>query len=128
MRIPLVALLLLGSAMLYAHTSVCRCELNGDRIDCEGGYHDGSGAVDETMRVIAYNGATLASGKLDAASRFSTPLPSQPFYILMDVGPGEVFEVDWRDIERMDREYFSTTKAGDVIGGPLDKQYKALDE
>ncbi|GAB0153358.1 hypothetical protein [Marinobacterium sp. BA1] len=122
MRIPLVALVFLTSAMAYAHTPVCRCELNGDRIDCEGGYHDGSSAVDETMRVIAYNGATLATGKLDTASRFSTPLPSQPFYILMDVGPGEAFEVDWRDIVGMSREHFSTTEAGDVIGSPLDKQ------
>lgn len=122
MRIPLAGLIFLASAMVYAHTPVCRCEMNGDRIDCEGGYHDGSSAVDETMRVIAYNGATLATGKLDTASRFSTLLPSQPFYILMDVGPGEVFEVDWRDIEGMDSEHFATVEAGDKVNGSLNKQ------
>lgn len=120
MRIPLVALIFLASAVVYAHTPVCRCEMNGDRIDCEGGYHDGSSAVDETMRVIAYNGATLAMGKLDNASRFSTPLPSQPFYILMDVGPGEAFEVDWRDIVGMDSEYFATTETGGRLDGSPD--------
>lgn len=108
MRISLAALVFLACAMVYAHTPVCRCELNGDRIDCEGGYHDGSSAAEETMRVIAYNGATLATGKLDTASRFSTPLPSQPFYILMDVGPGEVFEVDWRDIHGMTANLFDS--------------------
>ncbi len=122
MRFLLATLALLCSGIVYAHTPVCRCELNGDRIDCEGGYHDGSSAVDETMRVIAYSGSPLATGKLDAESRFSTPLPTQPFYILMDVGPGEVFEVDWRDIEGMDSGHFATTEAGDVIGSSLNKQ------
>lgn len=108
MRILLATLALLCSALLHAHTPVCRCELNGNRIDCEGGYHDGSSAADVTMRVIAYTGETLAIGKLDAASRFSTPLPSQPFYILMDVGPGEAFEVDWRDIHGMTANLFES--------------------
>lgn len=108
MRMVLAALALLCSATVYAHTPVCRCELNAGRIDCEGGYHDGSSAVDVTMRVIAYGGKTLATGKLDDASRFNTALPSQPFYILMDVGPGEVFEVDWTDIEGMESQYFQS--------------------
>lgn len=121
MRILLATLALLCSALLHAHTPVCRCELNGDRIDCEGGYHDGSSAVDVTMRVIGYGGETLATGKLDAESFFSTAAPNRPFYILMDVGPGEVFEVDWRDIEGMDSQRFTTTGAGGV-GGSLDGQ------
>ncbi|MFV0278246.1 MAG: hypothetical protein ACK5HY_13825 [Parahaliea sp.] len=106
MRILSAALALSCSAMVYAHTPVCRCELHGKQVDCEGGYHDGSGAADVTMRVIAYNGATLVTGKLDTASRFSTPLPGQPFYILMDVGPGEVFELDWRDIHGIAADLF----------------------
>jgi len=115
MRIPILVLALLCSAAVSAHTPVCLCELNGNRLDCEGGFHDGSGAVDVTMRVIAYGGETLVTGKLDDASRFSTPLPGQPFYILMDVGPGEVFEVDWRDIVGIDGQRFETTEAGDVV-------------
>lgn len=111
MRILAATLALLCSAAVHAHMPVCRCELKGDRIECQGGYHDGSSAVDVTMRVIAYNGQPLATGKLDTASRFRTALPDQPFYILMDVGPGEVFEVDWRDIhgiapDRMDDSQF----------------------
>ncbi|HCP78314.1 MAG TPA: hypothetical protein DIU11_11435 [Pusillimonas sp.] len=102
----LVAIALLCSAAVYAHTPVCHCELNDQRINCEGGYHDGSGAVDITMRVVAYGGETLETGKLNSNSRFSTALPTQPFYILMDVGPGEMVEVDWRDIEGMDSNHY----------------------
>lgn len=131
MRILLAAVTLLYSAMGYAHMPVCRCDLKGDRIDCEGGYHDGSGAVDVTMRVIAYGGGSLATGKLNKASRFSIGLPNQPFYILMDVGPGEIFEVDWRDIEGIEGRHFATTEAGSVPGGSLDDQWiggKGMDE
>lgn len=121
MRNLMLAVALFCSAAVYAHTPVCRCELNGDRIDCEGGYHDGSGAVDVTMRVVAYTGESLVTGKLDDASRFSTPLPGQPFYILMDAGPGEVFEVDWRDIVGIDGQHFATREAGDVGGSSNDQ-------
>lgn len=110
MKVPSFIVALLCSAAVYAHTPVCRCERNDNRIDCEGGYHDGSSAVDVTMRVITYTGESLAIGKLDNASRFSTALPTQPFYILMDVGPGEIFEVDWRDIEGMDKQHFQTNE------------------
>lgn len=112
MRILMLAVALFCSAAVYAHTPVCRCEFNDGQIDCKGGFHDGSGAADVTMRVIAYTGESLVTGKLDDTSRFSTALPSQPFYILMDVGPGEVFEVDWTDIEGMERQHFQT--AGQV--------------
>ncbi|MCR6651377.1 MAG: hypothetical protein NVV73_07730 [Cellvibrionaceae bacterium] len=98
MRFALLLLCLSGASAL-AHTPVCRCELNGQKIDCRGGFDDGSNAGGTTMRVISYSGDTLASGALDKNSRFSTKLPSETFYILMDVGPGEMFEVDWRDID-----------------------------
>ena len=60
-------------------------------------------------RVLAYSGETLADGVLDARSRFNTPLPGQPFYILMDAGPGEMFEVDWRDVVGIDQQHFDVT-------------------
>ena len=118
MRILVVAVVLLCCAAVHAHTPVCRCELNGNRIECEGRYDDGSSGASVTMRVVAYGGETLVTGKLDEASRFSTTLPTEAFYILMDVGPGEVFEVDWRDIEgidRIDRDSFTTTETEDVV-------------
>jgi len=112
MRIFLSAAALMCSVAVYAHTPVCRCELNGNQVTCQGGYHDGSKAVGVTMRVIAYSGEALAAGELDSASRFNTALPEQPFYILMDAGPGEVFEVDWQDIVGMAGDQFAATGAG----------------
>ena len=101
---------LLITSAVFAHTPVCRCVLNDNKIECEGGFHDGSDAVDVTMRVVSHGGEALATGKLDRQSRFTTLLPDIPFYILMDVGPGEMFEVDWRDIVGMDQQRFGTTK------------------
>lgn len=101
----------------YADTPVCRCVLIGSAIECEGGFHDGSSAVAVTMWVIAYSGETLTSGKLDRRSRFTTPMPDKPFYILMDVAPGEMFELDWRDIEGVDKSLFP---ADDVAGAGND--------
>lgn len=107
-------LLLLLGAMLcataaQAHTPVCRCQLEAQQISCQGGYDDGSSADGITMRVLAYSGETLADGVLDTRSRFSTPLPGQPFYILMDAGPGEMFEIDWRDVVGIDQQHFEVT-------------------
>lgn len=106
-----LCLLMLLPSLASAHTPVCRCTLNAQTILCEGGYHDGSGASDITMRVISYHGETLASGELNAQHQFITPLPGQPFFILMDVGPGEMFEVDWKDIYGMDRQHFAPSQA-----------------
>lgn len=38
-------------------------------------------------------------------------LPDQPFYLLMDAGPGHVFEVDWKDIDGINPELFATDAA-----------------
>ena len=62
--------LLLLPSLSNAHTPVCRCTLNAQTVLCEGGYHDGSGASDITMKVISYHGKTLANGKLNTELRF----------------------------------------------------------
>lgn len=113
MRTVLMFVALACSTAAFSHTPVCHCELNGGRIECEGAFHDGSNAVDVTMRVIAYTGETLITGKLDRRSRFTALLPDRPFYILMDVGRGEIFEVDWRDIDGLDRQSLYTGDAGE---------------
>lgn len=107
MKFALLPFALLCSAAVFAHTPVCRCELNSNQIDCEGGYHDGSKAAEVSMSVYAYSGEVLASGKLNKASRFTFPLPKQAFYVLMDAGPGEMFEVDWMDINGVSKGMFA---------------------
>lgn len=109
-RLPLLIALLCSTAA-FPHTPVCRCELNDNRIDCKGGYHDGSKAIDVSMSVTTYGGEVLATGKLNKDSRFNFSLPNQPFYVLMDAGPGEMFEVDWRDIAGIDPRRFNSNNA-----------------
>ncbi|RGP56107.1 hypothetical protein [Pseudomonas abyssi] len=109
MRLLLLLGALLCATAAQAHTPVCRCQLEAQQISCQGGYDDGSSADGIAMRVLAYSGETLADGVLDTRSRFSTPLPGQPFYILMDAGPGEMFEIDWRDVAGIDQQHFEVT-------------------
>lgn len=104
------------SSLALAHTPVCQCRLDGQQIACRGGYHDGSNAVDVTMTVYAYSGETLAAGRLNKDSRFGFALPDQPFYVLMDVGPGEMFEVDWRDIDGLAPTHFQAPLSPQTSG------------
>ncbi|MGC4027632.1 MAG: hypothetical protein QM696_01985 [Steroidobacteraceae bacterium] len=89
---------LLGPVLAQAHTPVCVCTLQDGQIVCKGGFHDGSRAQGVRIDVIAYDETLLVTGKLDAQSRFAFARPDRPFYVLMDVGPGEIAEVDWTDI------------------------------
>ena len=93
----IVTLLLCGPAI--DHTPVCRCELTGTDITCTGQFHDGSAANGIAMTVLDYDNTILVNDKLDKQSRLQFPLPKQPFYIIMDAGPGEMFEVDWKDVK-----------------------------
>lgn len=108
MKFIIFILALFTVVATWAHTPVCRCELEGQKVQCEGGYHDGSEAAGVSMKVITYNGQILATGQLSKQSRFDFTLPSQPFYVLMDVGPGEMFEVDWRDIHGIGKSTSAT--------------------
>lgn len=87
-----------------AHTPVCVCKVRAEQIVCEGGYHDGTRAQGVRIDVIAYDETLLVTGRLDAGSRFSFARPDRPFYVLMDVAPGEIVEVDWTDIAGIARE------------------------
>lgn len=113
MRLLLLCALVCTSAV-YAHTPVCRCQLNGEQIDCEAGYHDGSDAAGESMRLMSYSGEVLAEGELDEQSRFSVAMPKQAFYLLLDIGPGEVFEVDWRDVIGIAADSFPASTPDDL--------------
>ena len=106
MRVWLFFSTLLLCLTAYAHTPVCRCSLTDNQVICEGRFHDGSEAVGTPMTVISYQEQEIAHGELDKDSRFRVPLPDQAFYILMDAGPGEMVEVDWRDIQGIGKTRF----------------------
>jgi hypothetical protein len=96
-----VAVLALGafSSPALAHTPFCRCEM-ADRttIRCKGGFSDGTSAEGVKLDVIAYNETILLSRKFDARSTVEFKKPGGTFYILFDAGPGNVIDVDHREL------------------------------
>jgi len=114
-RLQLIAVaafsLVLLPGIAAAHTAVARCELHTDTVDCEAGFHDGSDAVGEQMKVLNYAGDIIAQGTLDQRSRFQFKLPAEPFYVLFDIAPGEMFEVEWMDIVGMPASQYTIETA-----------------
>ncbi len=78
-----------------AHHPVCRCRMeNAVTVVCTGGFSDGSGAPGVVIDVIADDGAVLVPGRLGADSTVRFRRPDQPFYVLLDAGPGHTVEID----------------------------------
>ncbi|MEP9317622.1 hypothetical protein ABKS89_10845 [Pseudomonas sp. LABIM340] len=95
--------LLLGlsaSAGALAHAPFCECTaLDADTIRCIGGFTDGSAAPGVTLDVMGADNQILIPGKLGADSSLTFKRPSGDFYILFDVGPGYMVEVDPSEIK-----------------------------
>lgn len=96
----LLPLLLLGAAgPALAHNPMCECKpVDGEQIECTGGFSDGSGAPGVTLDVIGYNEEILVPGKLGEDSRLIFKRPAGEFYVLFDAGPGHIVEIDHADI------------------------------
>ncbi|MDN7143145.1 hypothetical protein KC131_21085 [Pseudomonas sp. JQ170] len=96
----LVPLLLLGAAgPALAHNPMCECKpIDGEQIECTGGFSDGSGAPGVTLDVIGYNEEILVPGKLGDNSKLTFKRPEGEWYVLFDAGPGHVVEIDYADI------------------------------
>lgn len=93
------AALLMFSASALAHNPMCECKaIDARQIKCTGGFSDGSGAPGVTLDVIGYDETILVSGKLGADSTLTFRQPETEFYVLFDVGPGHVVEIDQADI------------------------------
>jgi hypothetical protein len=95
--------LLLGltaSAGALAHAPFCECTaLDIDTIRCVGGFTDGSAAPGVTLDVMSSDNQVLIPGKLGPDSSLTFKRPSGDFYILFDVGPGYMVEVDPSEIK-----------------------------
>ena len=81
------------------HIPIGKCWTESKSIICEGGESDGHPLLDALVEVISYDEKTLFSGKLDDQSRIRFQRPTGQFYILIDAGPGQVIELDWKDIK-----------------------------
>ncbi len=94
-----LALLLLISSRVSAHTPLCACYDNGDgTITCEGGFSDGSSAAGVGMRIENTGGDILLNGKMDADSEFSFSKPADTYRVIFDAGEGHVIEIQGSDI------------------------------
>ena len=95
-------LALLASAPAWGHSvhiPLGKCWVEAKQIACEGGESDGHPLLNAVVDVIRYDESQIFSGKLDDHSRIRFPKPAGEFYILIDAGPGQVIEIDWKDIK-----------------------------
>lgn len=99
-RTRLLPLLLLSAGnQALAHNPMCECKpIEGEQIECIGGFSDGSGAPGVTLDVIGYNEEILVPGKLGENSKITFKRPEGEFYVLFDAGPGHIVEIDHADI------------------------------
>jgi len=98
-RAWVAALLLCGAGAAHAHNPMADCKpVDGENIQCTGGFSDGSGAPGVTLDVISYDEEILVPGKLDENSRITFARPDKDFYVLFDAGPGHVVEIDQSEI------------------------------
>lgn len=96
----LVLLLGMMSSAVWAHNPVASCKyITAEKIQCKGGFSDGSSAPGVTLDVISYDEKMLIPGKLSQDSTIAFDKPAVEFYILFDAGPGHVVEIDQNDIE-----------------------------
>ncbi len=84
---------------VLAHNPMASCKQLADgMIQCKGGFSNGIGAPGVTFDVISYDEQILLSGQLDQHSSIRFARPDQDFYVLLDAGPGHVFEIDHTEI------------------------------
>lgn len=85
----LAVALLLAATGAAAHEPVAKCYLlDQQTVRCRGATNDGEALPGERLEVLALDGKTILSGKLDADATLTFAKPSQPFYVLFDTGPG----------------------------------------
>ncbi len=90
---------LFGAGQVLAHTPLCSCYSNGDgSVTCEGGFSDGSSAAGVSMKVLDGGQKVLIEGKMDQDSEFTFKMPSVPYKVQFDAGPGHVVEIDGKEI------------------------------
>ncbi|WP_448679680.1 hypothetical protein [Pseudomonas nicosulfuronedens] len=100
LKFSAVLLGLTASFSALAHAPFCECTaLDADTIRCVGGFTDGSTAPGVTLDVMGADNQVLIPGKLGADSSLTFKRPSGDFYILFDVGPGYMVEVEPSEIK-----------------------------
>jgi hypothetical protein len=90
--------LFVGTA--WAHPPFCICKtIDATTIRCEGGFADGTGVSGVRLDVVRYDESIVLQTSFGADSTVSFRKPDGEFYILFDAGPGQSFDVDFKDIQ-----------------------------
>lgn len=90
--------LFIGAA--WAHPPFCICKMaNATTVSCEGGFADGTGVPGVRLDVIRYDESVVLQTKFGPDSTVSFKRPDGEFYMLFDAGPGQSFDVDYKDIQ-----------------------------
>jgi hypothetical protein len=98
-------LVALGAVPLFAgsasaHPPFCICKMaDATTVRCEGGFADGTGVPGVRLDVIRYDETVALETKFGADSTVSFKRPEGEFYVLFDAGPGQSFDVDYKDIQ-----------------------------
>ena len=92
MKKILFLLLVLSTAVVFAHTPLLLVEDNGDgTLYAEAGFSDGSGAQGIECRLEDEDGNILWQGKFDDFSSVEIDIPDVPkYFVVFDAGPGHV--------------------------------------
>ena len=93
--LPLLACTaLLQSYAVQAHYPLMICSTEGQQINCEVGFSDGSKAVGKPVRVFDYEENLLQTQQSDRFSRVQFERPEGEFYLQFDSGHEFPVEVD----------------------------------
>jgi hypothetical protein len=91
---------LLSAGSASAHPPFCVCKkIDAAMIRCEGGFADGTGVSGVRLDVVRYDETIAIETKFGADSTVSFRAPEGEFYVLFDAGPGQSFDVDYKDIQ-----------------------------
>lgn len=91
------ASLFIGAA--WAHPPLCVCKMiDATTVGCEGGFADGTGVPGVRLDVVRYDESIILQTSFEADSTVSFRKPDGEFYMLFDAGPGQSFDVDYKDI------------------------------
>ncbi|HOO32074.1 MAG TPA: hypothetical protein PLB99_02985 [Thermotogota bacterium] len=92
MKKILILLMVLSTAVVFAHTPLLLVEDNGDgTLYAEAGFSDGSGAQGIDCRLEDEDGNIIWEGKFDDFSSVEIEIPEiSKYFVVMDAGPGHV--------------------------------------
>lgn len=99
LKASLLALACVATGSVLAHKPLFECyKGDNNKIECEGGFSDGSSAKGIKIIAFSYDEEELWSGALDDKSQVVLDRPEGEFFIRFDGGRGHSVDVDHNEI------------------------------